>query len=121
MVGSDDDGSVLAHVSFTLKNGARGGNTYDLLTVDDFEIAVRRIVIANEGAAIHPDRHRAVLAHIAGFVGSRCESRFRTRQIGTEGRFQIVIGRVVIADETLPSGNGDRGVLPDVPLCLQEG
>ncbi len=88
--------------------------------MDDFEIAVRGIVIADEGAAIHPDRHRAVLAHIAGFVGSRCESRFRTGQIRTEGRFQVVICRVVIANDSLPSCDGDRGILADVPLSLQK-
>ena len=83
----DHDGRVLADIAFALKNGARRGDAHDVLAVDDFEIAVRGIVIADQGATIHPDRDRAVLADIAGFIGSRCESGFRTRQIRTERRF----------------------------------
>ena len=78
-------------------------NAEEVGAVGHLEVAVGRVVVADQGQAVGADGHGAVLADIASAVHGG-EGRGGTGRVGAVGYFEVAAGRVVITDEAQAVG-----------------
>ena len=108
-IGPDGHCGELTDIALALKGCAGGGGTDRIgrvETVGHLEVAVGGIVVADEGYAVSPDGHCAVLADIACAVRGVRDGRLGTGQVRAEGQLENLVSAVIVADETVTGGNG---------------
>ncbi len=119
---ADRHRTVLTNIVLALNGRQRGRGAGTVSAVNHPEVAVRRIVVADQCLAVGSQHHRRGRADINSCSVQRGKGRVRAPHVATMSNLQIAVGDVVVTDEgqtICPDGNGRVGA--DVAGTVQCG